>query len=265
MRPGRKLLMVLGIVIVVAAAALFYMASNLEAIVKAAIERHGSRATGTDVAVASVRISIREGAGAIGGIRIGNPSGFSAPTAFDFEDISIEIDTGSVRRDPVVIKRVRISAPRVVYEIDESGKANINAIRENLDRYGRRIEPEEEKRDAGGRHVLIRDLVIENGHIEIRLPASLNKTYSAPLPSIQLTDVGGEGGATPGGIALQVLRPLAAQAAQSAARTGIRQYLGKSVEDMKRELEKEAEGKIGDAGKKAAEEAEGTLKKFLGR
>jgi hypothetical protein len=34
---------------------------------------------------------------------------------------------------------------------------------------------------------------------------------------------------------------------------------------MKRELEKEAEGKIGDAGKKAAEEAEGTLKKFLGR
>lgn len=265
MRTSRKLLIALGIVVVLAAAGIFYLVTNLESIVKAAIERYGSRATGTDVAVASVRIDLRGGSGAIGGIRIDNPSGFSTPRAFDLEDIAIAIDTGSVRRDPIVVESVRVSAPRVVYEINESGKANIDVIRESLERYRKQLEPAEEERAAGGRHVLIRDLVIEGGEIEIRLPAPANRTYSAALPPIRLADVGGEGGATPGELALQVLRPLAAQTVQTAARAGVRRYLGKSVEDAAKGLEEKAREKVGTAGEKAAEEAEGALKKFLGK
>jgi hypothetical protein len=255
----------LGIVVVLAAAGIFYLVTNLEAFVKAAIERHGSQAAGTDVAVSSVRIDLRGGSGAIGSIRVDNPSGFSAPMAFDLEDIAIAIDTGSVRRDPVVIESVRVSAPRVIYEINESGKANINVIRENLERHRRRLEPAEEERAAGGRHVLIRNLVVEDGEVEVRLPAPANRTYTVALPAIRLANVGGEGGATPGELALQVLRPLAAQAVQTAAQAGVREYLGKSAKDVKKGLEEKAREKIGGAGEKAAEEAEGVLKKFLGR
>jgi hypothetical protein len=91
------------------------------------------------------------------------------------------------------------------------------------------------------------------------------KDFSADLPRLHLTNVGGEGGATPSELARQILRPIMSRAAQAAAQSGAAQYLGKSAEDAKRMLEGKAKEKLGTAGEEAAKEAEGTLKKFLGK
>ena len=56
----------------------YYLLSNLDSIVKSAIEQYGSEITGTRVRVGSVKITLTEGRGTIRGLRVGNPSGFSS-------------------------------------------------------------------------------------------------------------------------------------------------------------------------------------------
>jgi hypothetical protein len=268
MKTGRMILVMLGVVVIVVAAAVFLLISNLDAIVKAAMEKYGSEATGSAVTVASVQISLREGRGSIGGLSIGNPPGFSTPAALDLEDITVEIDTGSVTGDPVVIRKISVSSPRIMYEIDESGRANIKEIMRNLERLtrpGAPVEPGEQEEAGEGKKLIIRDLIIEGGKVDARVAAFPEKPFSADLPRLHLANVGGQGGATPSELARQILRPLMSRAAQAAAQTGAAAYLGKSAEDARRMLEEKAKERLGTAGEEAAKEAEGTLKKFLGK
>jgi hypothetical protein len=261
----KKLLLFLGILAIIVAAALFFFISNIDAIVKKGIQQYGSEATGTNVGVSSVKLSLKEGEGSINGFSIGNPKGFSNARAFDLEGISVKIDTASVTKDPIVIENVQISAPRVLYEINKSGKGNFDAIKENLGISKSGTEPSG-KEDAGeGKKIVIKNLVIEKGNVEIRVAALGDKPISASLPSIRLTNLGGEGGSTPAELARQILGPLTSRVVNAVSGAGIKQYLGKSAEDVQKMLEKGAQEKLGTAGKDAAKEAEGALKKFLGK
>lgn len=265
MKTGSKVLIVLAVVVSIVAAGLFLLIFNLDAIVEAAIEKYGSKATGTDVEVSTVKIKLKAGEGLISGLSIGNPSGFSAPSAFDLEDITIVIDSASIAKDPVVIDKVVVSAPRITYEINESGEANIGRIRKNVQLYGEQSKPSEKGKAEGGKKLMIRSLVIEGGEVDVRVAARPDKPLSAKLPRIHLKNVGGESGAAPGDIALQILKPLVNGAAQAAARTGVEQYLGKNVEEVEKMLQEGAQEKLGTKAEEAAKGAEGAVKKLFGR
>jgi uncharacterized protein involved in outer membrane biogenesis len=224
MRTSRVVLVVLGVAVIVVAAAVFLLISNLDAIVKAAMEKYGSEATGSAVTVDSVQISLREGRGSISGLNIGNPPGFATPAALALEDITIEIDTDSVTGDPVVIRKVRLSSPRIMYEIDESGRANIKEIMRNLERLtkpGAPPEPEQKEKTGERKKLVIRDLVIEGGKVDARVAALPDRPFSADLPRLHFTNVG--------------------------------------------MMEEKAKEELGAAGEESAKEAEGALKKFLGK
>src|SRR5260221_13338024 len=60
---------------------LWWLYPSREALIKHAIERYGPDLTGVSVKVKSVKLEPVEGLGAIGGLEIGNPPGFSAPRA----------------------------------------------------------------------------------------------------------------------------------------------------------------------------------------
>lgn len=262
-----KALIVLGIVVVLLAAAVFYLLSNLDRIVAAAIERYGSDATGTPVTVSSVRISLKEGRGSLSGLSVGNPAGFSTPKALSLGDIAIAVDTGTITGDPVVIDTITVSDPRVTYEINDAGRANINEMKKRVEAY-RRTGPAG-KREAGGsagggKRLLIRNLVIEGGEVAIVVPARAGGPLSARLPRTVLSNLGGKGGSTPSAIAVQVLRPLLDQAARAAARKGVEQYLGKSAGEAGKALEEKAREKLGDTGGEAAKGAGEAVRKLLG-
>ncbi|NIO16623.1 MAG: hypothetical protein GTN70_06435 [Deltaproteobacteria bacterium] len=261
----KKLLLVLGVVAVIAAAALFFLLSNIDTIVKGGIEKYGSKATGTRVGVSSVKLRLKEGEGSIRGFSIDNPRGFSGNRAFDLEGISVKIDTASVTKDPIVIESVAVSAPRVLYEINESGKGNFDAIKENLGASGSGEKPPAKEDSGKEKKIVIRNLVIEKGNVEIRVAALGEKPISAALPSIRLTNLGGKGGSTPGEIARQILGPLTQRVVDEALKAGVGQYLGKSAEDVKKMAEEAAKEKLGTIGEDAAKEAEGALKKLLGK
>lgn len=260
----KKVLLFLGIAAVIVAAALFFLISNIDAIVKKGIEQYGSEATGTKVGVLAVKLSLKEGEGSISGLSIGNPRGYSDPNAFSLEDITVKIDTASVTKDPVVIEMVRISAPRVVYEINESGKANFNQIKKNLGVGQGKSEVSAKEERGKDKNIVIKDFVIESGKVDIRVAALSGKPISATLPTLRLTNLGGEKGSSPAEIARQILRPLTSSVVDAASKAGIQQYLGKTTEDVKKMLD-EGKGKLGTVGEDAAKEAEGALKKLLGK
>jgi hypothetical protein len=261
MKTTSKVLITLGILAVIAAAGLFFLFSRLDRIVAAAIEKYGSEATGTKVEVSSVRIRLRAGEGSIRNLSIGNPPGFSAPNAFRLEDITVAVDTGSIPRDPLVIDKVTVRAPRITYEINQAGQSNISGIQKNVQ--GRQAkEPSRTKaREKEGKKIIIRSLVIENGEVSIQVAALPGKPINVSLPRIELKDLGGKGGDSPGAIARQVLEPLVNQVTQAATRTGIGQYLGKGAEDVKKALEE----KLAVPGKGAAKSAEEAVKKIFGK
>ena len=69
----------------------------------AAIEKYGTAATQATVSVDKVTLSLGEGKGAISGLNVGNPPGFTTPKAFEMGMLQLAIDSSSVTANPVVI------------------------------------------------------------------------------------------------------------------------------------------------------------------
>lgn len=264
MKTSRKALLGFGICVVLVIAGVFLLLSGLDRIVAAAIEKYGSGASGTKVGVSSVHIDLKDGKGSVRNLSVGNPAGFSTSDAFRLEDISVAVDTGTVTGNPVVIDRVTIRAPRITYEIDKQGRSNIELLKKRL----AGTSPEGSSGGTGedsGKKVVIRHLVIEKGEIEIRVAALPGKPLSATLPRIELKNLGGNRGGSPGDIAKQVLGPLVNRAASAASQAGISQYLGKGADEVTRAMEEAVGGKLGVPGTGATKEAGEALKKFLGK
>ena len=75
-----KSILLLGVLVVAlgAGGALYYVYSNLNEIVRTAIEEYGSEVLGTSVTVEDVSLSLTEGRGQITGFRIAEPRGFGS-------------------------------------------------------------------------------------------------------------------------------------------------------------------------------------------
>lgn len=242
----KKVLIIAVIIIVVVAAAIIFLVSNLDSLVAKMIEKHGSEATGTSVAVSGVEISLREGRGSIRGLEIANPEGFSPQKAFSLDDITLDIDIESLRGEPVVIEEIRVKAPVVFAEITKTGSSNIDQLRKNVQENARGGTEEGDGTESEAKRLRIKKFVFEEGEIRIDGSALGIKERIVKLPEIRMNDIGGEKGATPNEIAVIVLRSVASEAASSVARSGvdelIKEKLGGSVKEKAKDLIKKIGG-----------------------
>ena len=150
----------------------YYLYSNLDAIVKAAIESYGGDATQAKVSVKTVKLSLTSGEGTISGLVVGNPSGFATPQALSLGSVSMKVDTASVTRmasdikAPLVIKEVVIASPAITYERGTS-TGNLEKIQENVTRYaGLDKSKPAAKPAAGGKEepkLIIENLYVRDG------------------------------------------------------------------------------------------------------
>jgi hypothetical protein len=260
----RKAVFGIVIVLVVLAAIFFFVISSLDRIVAKAIEHYGSSVTQTDVRVSSVSIKLKSGEGTVNGLKIGNPSGFSSPFAFDLSGIRIKMDTQSVTGDPVVIEEIHVSQPRVTYEIDFRGKSNINTLKDNLQQLPKKKEPRQNEKGKTI-NLTIRKLVVEQGQINVHIAARSGEPLTVNLPRIELSNLGGGKGLPPDKIGKKILTVLMRDVGSAAASAGVRKYLGKSIEEVKQEMKRGVEEKVGESLGSATKETGDTLKKFLGR
>ncbi len=104
----RGLLIGSGVVVIAIVAIVFFVFSSLDGLIKEAVEKYGTDITKAKVTLNEVKVDIGSGKGALSGLNVGNPAGFKTPSAFKLGGISVNIDTGTVTSDPVVIKEIVI-------------------------------------------------------------------------------------------------------------------------------------------------------------
>lgn len=254
-----KRAIVIGVVavVVVIGGAVFFLFSNIDSIVKAAVEEVGSRATQTKVTLNSVKISPTSGEGALNGFRMGNPAGYKTESAMRFGTVSVKVDVASITKDIILIKEVVIAAPQITYELGGGG-SNIATIQKNVDAFAKSMgagsggaKPETSKAE-GGKKVIIENLYIRNGKIGVSASVLGGRQMDAPLPTIHLKDIGKDkGGASPAEVADKVLSAIGDGAKKAVGSLG----LDKMMDGVKEGVEgakKMMEGGAGDT-KKAIE------------
>lgn len=243
----KKILIGVVVLVVIIAAGAYFLLGNLDAIVKAAVEKIGSDLTQTKVTLDDVDIEETSGRGVFRGFRVTNPDGFSDDDAFKFEEVRVTIDATSILSDPVIIKELVIVGPEVFYEFGDDGT--------NLDRLSKNVQSKAGSGgggESGGPKFVIENLYLRDGKVTVRAPL-LNEKISLPLPTIHLTDIGREGrGATPGDIADQMMAAILAGAGSAVSSANI--DIGALTESAG-ELAKDAEKVLEEAGGDIAKEA----------
>jgi uncharacterized protein involved in outer membrane biogenesis len=228
----KKIIIIIGLTLILAiGGAAVYVLMNLNAIVKAAIEKYGSQATKTTVRVSSVDMKLRSGAAEVKGLKVANPSGFSSPSIMTLDDIAVRIAAKSVTSTPIVIENILISGPEVFYEMKEDGTANLDVLKKNLATSAPQEQPQ---KNTKGKEIRLRvkKLVFEKGKVHVRVAQLLDKPYIVELPRLELNEIGRQGGATPAEIARIMATALAEESAKAVAKTQGKRLLRKGTERL---------------------------------
>ena len=221
---------------------------------KAGIEYAGEFALKTDVRVDSVTLSPLNGNGAISGLTIANPEGFSDANAFALGAIEVQLSVPSVFEELVVIDLVRIAQPQITYETTLS-RDNLRTLIANLPSSGQGAASSESS--AGpAKQLVIRRFEILGPQLTV-----VSALGSAPvtLPDIILSDIGGpSGGVSVAEAAGTVLRELIASigAAQLPSVDQLRERVEQRAREEVERLEEEVTNRV--------EEALGTSTEELG-
>ncbi|MGH7829446.1 MAG: hypothetical protein ACREP8_04655 [Candidatus Binatia bacterium] len=224
-----------GLIVLVVIAVSLFLYSSLDSLIKAAVEKYGSEVTQTEVRLDKAAVSVASGAGDLRGLSVGNPSGFRSPTIFRLGEISLALNVGTVTSDTVVIKEIVVLAPEVMYEIGLQG-SNIDALKRNINAYtatGKtEVKTTSKPEDGEGRKFIIENLYIRNGTVHMS-SAFHDKTLSAPLPTLHLTNIGKQkGGAVPAEVAQRIVDALALATTKAVASADVGGVLVKAKEGM---------------------------------
>jgi len=246
-------------VVVIAIAVGVFLFSSLDELVKTGIEKAGTEVTKTQVSVGGVKLTLASGEGTISDLHVASPAGFSRKQIFTLGSVTVAIDPKTVTEKVVVIDKVIIKSPQIFYEISDKGDSNLDVLKKNVQQ-STAGSGSKKSSEASGEEVklIIRKFVIEGAEIDARIAALGNKDLSANIPRIQLNDLGKDsGGATAGEIAEKVTKILISKTTKAVAELGAQQFIGKTAEEAKAELERKAKDTVVD---KLGDEIGGALK-----
>ena len=233
----KKLLIAGGVAVVLVVGAVVFLASNLDSIVEAAIEKIGPEMTGVSVKVSKVSIGLTDGRGQINGLAVGNPRGYKSSHTIQLRSIALGLDPATVTKSVVVIRELTIEAPDMTYEKGPGG-SNVDVIQRNVDAYvkknfgGGAKDKSKSGEAAQETRFIVEKLQIRNGKVHVAGPAG--RDLEVPLPAVNLRDVGkSRGGATGGEIASIVIKQMTDGAIASATRALAQEGKARATEALK--------------------------------
>jgi len=242
----KKLFVGLIVLVVIIVGVGGFIGSNLDSIIKTAVEKYGSEATQTKVQLNRVRLAITSGEGSISGFRVGNPQGFSSNDAIKVGSVSVKVNAQSIAGNgPIVIDEIAIDGPQINYEVTAEGNSNLQTIQKNtmsyagVDKAGSKKQEKAEAKD-GGRKLIIKDLYVRDGKVGVSHALLQGKNLDAMLPVIHITNIGkNSGGATMAEVAEQVLGSITAGAMKAANVDIAKELKGAVTEKVKGALGKQ--------------------------
>lgn len=253
--------LLIGLVVVVIAigAGVYFLLSGLDELVRTAVEKAGSEVTQVDVTLNKVKIEVTDGKAAMGGLQVGNPAGFKTDYAFQLGEISVALDTATVTSDTIVIKEIVVGEPKVTYELGPQG-SNIDVIKNNVASHGGGGGSSGGGESSEGPKVVIENLYIRGGEVNVSAVALGGKAMTAKLPEIHLKDIGkDEGGAGPAEVAEKVMAALTSRVGNVVGNLDLSGILEgvPNLPDNLKGLAGDAAGKAGEAMKGVTEGAGG--------
>ncbi|MDT8991044.1 hypothetical protein RQP54_09230 [Curvibacter sp. APW13] len=186
--------LLIALVLAATGVGVYWLKGNLDGLVAQAIHDYGSAMTQASVKVDSVMIQTTDGRGELRGLFVGNPKGFKTDHALKAEVVELEVDIASLAKDVIVIKKIAILAPDVIYEKGD-GMTNFDALQKNVAQY---LGPQE-KPKAGEKEkkFIINEFIIKDIKTQASAAFMDGKTMAVSLPDIHLRDLGkAKGGAT---------------------------------------------------------------------
>lgn len=222
---------VLLILAVVGAGAYVYY--NGTTLIKQAILDYGPDMTGTTVTVDSVTLMPLTGKAGLAGLSVGTPRGYSAPYTFKANDISLSLKPKTLLDDVLVIDKVIIAAPSVVYE-PKRKTSNIEALQKNIDAY---IGPDNGEVRPGPSRVIINRFEIRQPQVVVYAGGLIGE-QSVTAKDVVITNIGvKENGIPPGDVAEIVMAELQPQIISAIRSKAGKQLLNKALEEaMKKGL-----------------------------
>lgn len=206
--------------LVIAVVVVFF---SLNSIVKKGVETVGPEITKVKVTLGSAEISPLSGSGKLSQLFVGNPEGYKTPSAMEFGSIKVGVKIGSLLSDTIIVNEVNVQSPEITLEGTLSGN-NLKQIMDNLDSSSSSEESKAkpaapaEKEKKPGKKMVIKDLVIENGKINLSVSSFMGgKSMTIPLPSLHLQNIGEQSnGVTAAQAMKQIMEPLLASVLKSA-------------------------------------------------
>ena len=211
-----RLFLVLIVLVILTALAVHLL---LDGAVKRGIEVGGPKLTKTDVKVGSVSISLLSGSGAIKNFVLGNPAGFTSPSAIQAGSTRLAIKPNSLLADKVIVDFIELQNPQITVETDLKSLSlnsfNLKRILANLeeatgskgDEKAAANPPQPEAK--AGKKLQVNDFRITGAKM---LVSAMGQSHTMPIPEIHLTNLGaGPEGITAAELAKLVLNELVKQ------------------------------------------------------
>ncbi len=160
----------------------------IDRIIEKAVNEAGGDVLKVETRLEKCRLSIMDGTLSLSGFMLGNPPGFKSPRMIYLGNIFVSLDTGSLLKDTVRVKEVKIKGADVTYEVAGLGKTNLSAFLDNLKKPGAGPAPKKSEKPA--KKVVIDRLVFEDGAVTLATTLTGGKGVKTPLPRIELKDIG---------------------------------------------------------------------------
>ncbi|WP_290651160.1 AsmA family protein [Aquisalimonas sp.] len=166
-----------------------------DTLLRMAVERGGSHATGTEVTLEEASIGLFEGQASLSALTVGNPEGFDADDFLDLDDTDVDIDLRSLIGDEVRISHIELDG--LALNLEQRGaNNNVQAIVENIQRLQPDEDPDvvdDEAPVEDGQAVLIERLTLSNVQVNADAEIAGERVgVNLQLDDIEVTDISTE-------------------------------------------------------------------------
>ncbi len=171
------------------------VAFSIDAIIKRGVETVGPKATQAKVTLRGAGARIFSGRLELRGVFIGNPDGYTLPSAITVDDVSVGVQPGTVFSPKLVVNSIAIKDPIITLEGGLKDN-NLTKLEKNLNDYiGSSSTAPDSKAPASSpakpeRKLQVNDLLLTGAKLEFNSKLSGGKTITIPIPDIHLTDLG---------------------------------------------------------------------------
>jgi len=263
----KKWFVAIGIGVVALMVLVVFGVSNLGPIIKKAVNSRGPAITGTALQVGDVDIALLSGRASLQDFVLGNPKGFESPYAVSVKAIKVDLDEKSLAGDTIVIDRIEVVAPSIIFE--KTGRSdNFKALLRNVQKsVGSGDKTAGQDSDEGGKKLVIKDFVVRDGKVSLAIKGLKGKEIHASLPEIHLQNIGQQqGGVTPAQAAKDIVAALYGKMTSGEMTAALQKSLsGLSVElpDIETGVKKEL-GTVGEQTTQGVEKAKESFKNLFG-